>query len=99
MVITNGGMWLDSKNIRIVGGVEDTIIHLYLKDVPGVVNLQYKSKEMAYAVRIILILDLDPKDKKMKSTYEYLIGQAKINGINIKVLQSYLKEFIEGEIE
>lgn len=94
MIVTDGCVWINSKDVRAVGKLNEKTFPVFLQGINGTVNLTYPGIEKACAVRIRLILDLDSKDKNLNEVSRYLMLEAVAAGLNMDEVRKHLKEFI-----
>ncbi|MCK5217846.1 MAG: hypothetical protein KAJ93_08655 [Methanosarcinales archaeon] len=94
MIVTDGVLWINSKDVRAVGKLNGKTFPVFLQGINGTANLNFPTIERACAIRIRLILDLDSKDKNLIEVSQYLMLEAAAAGLNMDDVRKHLKEFI-----
>ena len=86
MIVTDGVVWINSKAICAVGALKNGSFPVILDSLSGPIQLNYEDVNYAYAVRISVILRLDPSDKDLSNTIEFLLKQAEKEGFKRDVI-------------
>ena len=89
MIVTDGNLFFNSKNVRAVGAYSDGTVFVYIQGINGYAQLNYNSPERACSVHMRLILEITPK-KEIKDITEYLFSEAKSKGLDIELPRELL---------
>ena len=93
MIVTDGNLFFNSKNISAVGYYSEKTVFVYIRGINGYAQLKYNSIEMSCAVHMRLVLEITPK-KEIKDITEYLFSMAKSKGLDIGKVKEHFEKII-----
>lgn len=93
MLVTDGNVFFNSKDITAVGSYLDGGLVVYIRGIPGHIQLKFKSTEKACAVHMRLVLELVQK-KEIKDITAFLLSNAEAKKLDVERVKKYFAEII-----
>lgn len=93
MIVTDGFLWFNSKEVLAVGRRVEADLSVYLKGLHGCATLKLSSPERAYAIKMRLILGLADK-KEIKEITDFLFKDAEIKKLDTELIKKEFEDII-----